>query len=91
MVVVVVAQIRERKAANKQGSHKFHMDRFNLKKLKEVDCKEKLHAKVSNRFGTLEDLDIEVEINTVWGTIRENIKMSAKESIGYYGLKKHKP
>jgi hypothetical protein len=26
-----------------------------------------------------------------WETIRENIKISAKESLGYYELKKHKP
>jgi hypothetical protein len=39
----------------------------------------------------LEDLDAEVEINSAWETIRENIKMSAKESIGYFELKKHKP
>jgi hypothetical protein len=32
-----------------------------------------------------------VEINSVWETIRENIKISAKESLGYCELKKHKP
>jgi hypothetical protein len=39
----------------------------------------------------LEDLDAEVEINSAWETIRENIRMSAKESLGYFELKKHKP
>jgi hypothetical protein len=29
-----------------------------------------------------------MEINSAWETIRENIKMSAKESLGYYELKK---
>jgi hypothetical protein len=38
----------------------------------------------------LEDLDEEVEINSAWETIRENINISAKESLGYYELKKHK-
>jgi hypothetical protein len=37
----------------------------------------------------LEDLDSEVEINSAWETIRENIKISAKESLGYFELKKH--
>jgi restriction endonuclease S subunit len=32
-----------------------------------------------------------VEINTGWETITENIKISAKESLGYLELKKHKP
>jgi uncharacterized protein YaaR (DUF327 family) len=39
----------------------------------------------------LEDLNSEVDINYVWETIRENIKISARESLGYYELKKHKP
>jgi hypothetical protein len=39
----------------------------------------------------LEDLDIEGEINSAWESIRENIKISAKESLGYYELKKHEP
>jgi hypothetical protein len=39
----------------------------------------------------LEDLDAEVEINSAWETIRENIKIAAKESLGYFELKKHKP
>jgi hypothetical protein len=79
----VVAMIRERIAMNKQGLHKFHMERFNLKKLNEVEGKEKYRV-VSNRFAALEDLDAEVEINSIWEMIRENIKISAKESLGYY-------
>jgi hypothetical protein len=66
---LVVAKIRER-IVNKQGSHKFHMERFSLKKLNEVEGKEKYRVEVSNRFAALEDLDAEVEINTIWETIR---------------------
>jgi hypothetical protein len=32
-----------------------------------------------------------VVINTVWETNREHIHISAKESLGYYESKKHKP
>jgi hypothetical protein len=39
----------------------------------------------------LEDVDAKVEINTICQTIRENIKTSAKQNLGYYELKKHKP
>jgi hypothetical protein len=60
----VVAKIRERIAVNKQGSHKFHMERFNLKKLNEVEGKERCRVEVSNRFAALKDLNAEVEINT---------------------------
>jgi hypothetical protein len=38
----------------------------------------------------LENLDAEVNINRAWETIRENIKIPTKESLGYYELKKHK-
>jgi hypothetical protein len=88
---LVLAKIRERLAGNKQGSHKFHMERFNLKKLNEAESKEKYRVEVSNRFAAFEDLDAEVEINTIWETIIENIRVSAKESLGYYELKQHKP
>jgi hypothetical protein len=67
------------------------MERFNLKKIHDVEGKEQFRVEVSNRFAVLEDLDTEVEINSAWETIRENIQISAKESLGYLELKKHKP
>jgi hypothetical protein len=51
------------------------MDRFNLKKLNDVEVKEQFRVEVSNRFAALEDLDTEVEINSARETIRENIKI----------------
>jgi hypothetical protein len=36
----VVAKVRDRLAVNKQRSHRFHVERFNLKKLNEVEGKE---------------------------------------------------
>jgi hypothetical protein len=59
---------------------------FNLKKLNEVEGKEKYRVNVTNKFAAVEDLDAEVEINTLWEMIGENIKISS-----YYELKKHKP
>jgi 50S ribosomal subunit-associated GTPase HflX len=67
------------------------MERFNLKELNEVEGKERYRIEVWNKFAALEDLDAEVEINCAWETIRENIKISAEESIGCYELKKLKP
>jgi hypothetical protein len=77
-----VPKVRERPAVNKQRSQKFHMERFSLKKLNQVEGKEKFSVEVSNRFAAFEDLDAEVEINSAWETIRENIIISAKESLG---------
>jgi hypothetical protein len=53
--------------------------------------KKRLRLKSLNRFKALEILDTEVDINRAWETIRENIKISAKEGVGYYERKKHKP
>jgi hypothetical protein len=74
----------------KQGLQRFHIERFNLKKLNDVEGKVQFHVEVSNRFVASEDLDAEVEINSAWETIRENITFSAKESLGYFELKKRK-
>jgi hypothetical protein len=84
-----VEKVWERPAVNKQRSQRFDMERFNLKKLNEVEGKEQCRVEVSNRFTALEDLDTEVEINSAWETIIDNIKISAKESLCYYELKKH--
>jgi hypothetical protein len=78
-----MAKVRKRLAVNKQRSNRFHMERFNLRKLNDVEGKEQFCVEVSNRFAALEDLDTEVEINSAWETIRENIKILAKESLGY--------
>jgi hypothetical protein len=86
---LVVVKVRERLAVNRQRSQRFHMERFNLKKLNDVEGKEQFRIEVSNRFAALEDLDTEAEINSAWETIRENIKISAEESLGYIELKKH--
>jgi hypothetical protein len=60
---------------------------FNVKKLNEVEAKEKYCVEVSDRFASLENLDAEVEFNSVSKTIRENTEISAKESLGYdHGL-----
>jgi hypothetical protein len=76
-----VAKVRERLAVNKQRSQRFNMERLNLKKLNDAEGKEQFCVEVANRFAALENLDAEVEINSAWETIRENIKISARERV----------
>jgi hypothetical protein len=78
---MVVAKVRERLAVNKQRSHRFHMERFNVKKLNDVQGREQFRDEISNRFGTLEDLDTELEINSAWEMIREKTQISAKKRV----------
>jgi hypothetical protein len=55
------------------------MDRLNLKKLNEVEGKERYRIEISKRFAALENLDTEVDVNKARETIGENIKNSAKK------------
>jgi hypothetical protein len=60
------------------------MERFNLKKLNEVEGKEKYRIEVSNKFVALAESDADMEINSAWETIRENINIPDKERLNYY-------
>jgi hypothetical protein len=82
----VVAKVRERLAVNNQKSQRFHMEKFNLKKLNKVEGKEQYHVEVSNRFAALDNLDAEVRVDIIgaWEMIQVYIEISAKESLGYY-------
>jgi hypothetical protein len=75
----VVAKVRERLSVSKQTAHRVHKERFNLKKLNEVEGKEQFQVEISNRFAAFQKSDGEVDVNKAWETIRENITISAKE------------
>jgi hypothetical protein len=59
------------------------MERFNIKKLNEVEDKIMYLFEISNMNAALDYLDGEVEINSAWQTIRVNTKISTKETLGY--------
>jgi hypothetical protein len=88
---LVVEKLRERISVSKRARQKFDLERFDLKKLDDVEVKEKYQVEISNRFADLESLDESLDINNAWENIRENIKTSAKENLGYQKLKHNKP
>jgi flagellar basal body-associated protein FliL len=90
LTIICFVKVKERLAVNKQRSQ-ISYGKVQFQEVNEVEGKEQYRVEVSNRFAALEDLDAEVGINSAWVTIRENIKISAKESPGYYELRKHKP
>jgi hypothetical protein len=89
-------RIRDRLSLNKQAALKFDMERFNPKKLSDVEIKEQYQVKISNGFAAVENLDHDdddddvVDISRPWESIRENIKASILECLDYYELKEHK-
>jgi hypothetical protein len=74
----VVAKVIERLAVSKEPTHRFHIERFSLKKLNKVEGTEQRRTGISNRFAALENFDAEEDINRAWETIKKNIKISAK-------------
>jgi hypothetical protein len=87
----VVANLRERLALSKQAARKLDAERFNLRKLNEPEVKEKYQIEITDRFAALENLNVDEDVNRVWESIKENIKTSAKDSLGLHEFKQHKP
>jgi hypothetical protein len=46
---------------------------------------------ISNRFVALQNLDESLDISSDWDSIRDNIKTSGEENLGYHKLKHKKP
>jgi hypothetical protein len=86
-----VAKLSDRISVSKRASQNSDLERFDLKKLDDVEVKEKYQVEISNRFAVLESLDESFDINNVWEGIRENTKISAKDKLGYQKLKHNKP
>jgi len=83
--------LRERLAVSKQAAQKFDGERFNLRKLNELEVKKKYQIEITNRFAALEKLNVDEDVNRAWENIKENIETSAKESLGLHELKRRKP
>ena len=87
----MVAKVRERLAVSKQAAQKFDGDRFNLRKLNELEVRKQYQIEISNRIATVENLSRSKEINRAWENVKESIKTSAKVSLGLHELQQHKP
>ena len=82
-------------AVSKQAAQKFEGERFNLRKINELEFRKQYKIEISNRFEVLENLSESEEINRTWENIKErenikeNIRTSAQESLGLCKLKQH--
>jgi hypothetical protein len=87
---LVVEKLRENLAVHEQAAQKFEGERFNLRKLKELEVKEKYQNEITNSFAALENLNVDEDVNRVWENIKENIKTLAKECLCLHEWKQHK-
>jgi len=88
---LVVAKVRERLAVNTLAAQNFDVERLNLRKLNKLEVRKQYQIKISNKFADLENRSDSEEIHRVWENIKENIQISAIESLGLYELKLYKP
>jgi hypothetical protein len=78
-------------AISKQSAQKFYVERFNLRKLNYLESRKQYQTEITKRLAASEHFYDSEDINRVWENIKENIKISAKESLGLYELKQHEP
>ena len=75
---VVVAKGREIMGVSKQTAQKFDEERFNLRKLNELEVWKQYKIEFTNRFAALENLSDSEDMNRDWKNFKECIKTSAK-------------
>ena len=59
----MVATVRERLAVSKQVTQKFDVERFNLRKLSELEFRKQYQIEITNSFPALENLKDSEDIN----------------------------
>ena len=70
---LVVGKVRESLAVSNQLAPEFDGERFNFRKLYDLEVRKKYVTEISNRFAALENLSDGEDINRAWENIKENI------------------
>jgi hypothetical protein len=86
-----VAKLMERISLSKRTRQNSYLERFDLKRLDDIEVKEMYQVEISSTFADLDCLDESFDINNAWEMIKENFKTSAKDNLGYQKLKHYKP
>jgi hypothetical protein len=68
-----------RLAINKQTSQTFDVERYNIRKLNELEVRKQYHIKILNSCAALENLRDSEEMNRARENFKQKIKISSKE------------
>jgi len=60
---LVIAKARERLAVGKQATQSFDRQRFNLRKLNELEVRKQYQIEITNSFAALENLNDDEDVN----------------------------
>jgi len=88
---LMVENVREKLAVSKQAAQKFDGERFNLRKLNELEVRKQYRIKIWNTFAALENLSDREDMNRASENNKKNMKIKATGSLGLYELKQYKP
>jgi len=58
--------VREKPIVSKQAAQMVDVERFNLRKLNELEVRKQYHIMISNRFATLENLTLILLMWRIW-------------------------
>jgi len=67
------------------------VERFNLRKLSELEVSKQYQTEISNRFAALKNVSDIKDINIAWENIKQNITISTSDSLSLCEMKLHKP
>ena len=62
----MATKVRERLAASKQAAQKLDGERFNLRRLSDLEVKKQYQIEISKRFTALENVSDSKDINRAW-------------------------
>ena len=65
----MVAEVRERLEISNQAAQNFDGERFNLRKLNELEVRKQYQIEITNKFAALENLSDNKDINRDWENI----------------------
>jgi len=58
------------------------VERFNLRKISELQVRKQYQIEITNRFADLQYLFHSKDINRAWEDIKDSVKTSAKQCLG---------
>jgi hypothetical protein len=71
-VILIITNVKEILKESNQEVHKFEGERFNLRKINQLDVGKQFQIEISNRIAALETIS-DVYTNRAWENIKENM------------------
>jgi len=88
---LVVSKVREKLAVSKHATQTLDGERFNVRKLNELEIRKEYQTEITKRFAVLEKLNDIEDVNRAWENTKEHTRTSDEESLGLHELKQNKP